>query len=72
MCTLVCEIWKTLNFGPNAPKILVKKYMHSSMWNLKNPEFWSHRAKIPVKKENTIYPNIWLGLGWLDSRELNS
>ena len=25
MCTLVCEIWKTLNFGPNAPKILVKK-----------------------------------------------
>ena len=29
----------------------------------KNPEFWSHRAKIPVEK-TTIYCKILLGLGW--------
>ena len=39
-------------------------------WNFffKNPEFWSHRAKIPVKKENTLCRNSRPRL--LRSREL--
>ena len=62
----VCEK-KTSKFFQNK----LQNFFFLSNFFFKNPEFWYGCAKIREKKENTLYLNIWLGLGVAASRELS-